>query len=114
MRVHGQDGVPAKARFLSVMLGSLSFVGMIDIAWSQSNQLRKTVKTSFGGEAKQLAAYRQLQNRQSQVDERAPTTLEEDFVDLLTEELQTLLREGRDPEAIFEFENDACESRPML
>ena len=105
-------------RFLPVMLGSLSFLGMIDPARSQSlaehppanDWVKKTVETSFGGEARQLAAYRRLQSsREDQADERAPTPLEEEFKARLTEEMLTRLREDRDPESIFEFENDACE-----
>ena len=125
MCVHALHGVPAKTRlrFLPVVLGSLAFLEMIDFTLSQSlvehqqgdEWVRNTIiETSFRSEVTQLAAYRKLQNRRDEVDERAPTTLEEDFVNLLTEEIQTLLREDRDPENIFEFENDACGSRRLL
>ena len=108
-----------RSRFLPVMLGSLSFLGIVDFARSQSlaerqladDWVKTTVQTSFGGEAKELAAFRKLQSsRAVQNDERAPTELEEEVKALLTEEILTRLREDRDPETIFEFENDACES----
>lgn len=71
--------------------------------------LKTTVQSSFGGEAKQLGAYRKLQSsRAEQADERAPTPLVEKFKDRLTDAMLTRLREDRDPETIFEFENDAC------
>lgn len=103
-------------RFLPVMLGSMSLLGMIECARSQSlvdhqlahDWVKNTVQTSFGGEAKQLAAYRRLQNSDDPADERAPTPLEEEFKSKLTEGMLTRLREDRDPESIFEFENDAC------
>ena len=108
-----------RSRFLPVMLGSLSFLGMIvDFARSQSlaerqladDWVKTTLQTSFGGEAKELAAFRKLQSsRAVQNDERAPTELEEEFKARLTEEMLTRLREDRDPETIFEFESDACE-----
>lgn len=99
------------------MLGSLSFLGMIHFARSQSlaerqladDWVKSTVQASFGGEAKQLAAYRKLQSERAvKTDERAPTPLEEEFKGRLTEGMLTRLREDRDPESIFEFENDAC------
>ena len=106
-------------RFLSVMLGSLSVLGMIHVARSQSlaerqladDWVKATVQTSFaGGEAKELAAYRKLQSRRARKnDERAPTKLEEQFKARLTEQMLTRLQEDRDPESIFEFENDGCE-----
>lgn len=116
------DLLPAKTRsrsyrFLSFMLGSLSFLGMIDFARSQSlvdhqlahDWVNKTVQNSFGGEAKQLAAYRKLQStRAIQADDLAPTPLEEEFKARLTEEMLTRLQEDRDPENVFEFVNDAC------
>jgi len=105
-------------RFLPVMLGSLSFLGMIGSGQSQSlaehplanDWVKKTVETSFAGEARQLAAFRRLQSsREIQADERAPTPLEEEFKPRLTEGMLNRLREDRDPESIFEFESDACE-----
>lgn len=101
------------------MLGSLSVLGMIHVARSQSlaerqladEWVKATVQTSFaGGEAKELAAYRKLQSRRARKnDERAPTKLEEQFKARLTEQMLTRLQEDRDPESIFEFENDGCE-----
>jgi len=99
------------------MLGSLSFLGRLDSGRAQSlaehplanDWAKKTVETSFGGEARQLAAYRRLQSKRAvQADERAPTPLEEEFKSRLTEGMLTRLRDDRDPESIFEFENDAC------
>lgn len=110
-----------RSRFLSAMLASLSFIGMVDFARSQSlvdvdahlaanEWVKNTVENSFGGEAKELVAYRKLQStREVKTDERAPTPLEEEFKGRLTEEMLTRLRDDRDPESIFEFENDACE-----
>lgn len=112
-----------RLRHLSLMLASLSFLATTDLGHSQlqggpgqlNDWATTTVQTQFGGEVKELAAFeklmktRKLQQRDRQVDEFVTTQLTEDIKGRLTDEILTRLSEDRDPESIFEFENDACE-----
>lgn len=109
-------------RSFAVTISSLVLLSSTNVAYSQlqegSNHLleewvKTTVQTSFGGEAKQLAAYRKLaasrklQQDDREVDEFVTTVLTEEIKGRLTEGILTRLRAG-DEESIFEFENDAC------
>lgn len=109
-------------RHLSLILASLSFLTTTNLGHSQlrgdsdklDDWVQTTVQTQFEGEVKEIVAVeklmktRKLQQRARQVDEFVTTKLTEEIKGRLTEEILTRLREDRDPESIFEFENDAC------
>lgn len=90
------------------MVASLSLLAIASPVQShkKGGQFLDWVKTEVASKGSRT---RQLQQRGRLIDRESQTELTEEVKGLLQDEILTLLREDRDTERIFEFQNDACE-----